>query len=1084
MRMSCQLRSTFLALLATGGAGICTLAAQGITTAAVSGVVTDEAGQPVDAAQVEIINRSTGVRSGSLTRTNGNYYVQGLEVGGPYAVTVKRIGFQPDSLTGIRLSLGQNFRASFKLNTQAAQLEAVTVRAATSDTLSDQISASRRGVETDISDSALRRLPTLSRNFTDFLALTPQVNVAQNGGLSGGGQNNRFNNIQIDGATESDIFGLGTTGQPGGQARGRSISLEAVKEYQVLLSPFDVRQGNFTGALINAVTKSGTNELHGSAYYYFRNQNLAADVPLLRASEFQQKQFGFSLGGPIVKDKIHFFVAPEWQRQDYPAPGPYIGQPANQVPAPAADAATVQRFVDILHNSYGLDAGSSGAVSNTNPLTNFFGRLDFVLPYNSRLVVRDNYGQAEIDTLFRLSTSLRFGSNAYSFHNKKNAAVAQLFTNWNNGANNELFLGYTTIRDNRPPNADYPQITVNTGITGTLIAGAESNSQGNSLDQDIFEITDNFTIPIGARHRLSIGTHNEFYKIDNLFARNSEGTYSFAGLDSLEAGNPNSYTIGLNLGAGFHSIFNAANYSVYAEDQFTINDRFNILYGVRLDLPTISSRPPTNPLVDSIYGRDTHEMPTGNVQFSPRFGFNWDVTGKQTDQVRGGVGLFQGRPAFVWLENTIANSGFGLGLLTCGAGGLGHAAPFSPDPNSQPQTCLDPTTGNPVGSGAYSEVDLLNKNLKNPQTMRATLGYDHQFGNGFVGTVEGIYTRGINSYFYQNLNIVAPTGVDKFGRTIYATAWSANGAPTTNLISTQFKAGGILDVKNQSKDYSYQLTAQLKKRFSNALEASGAFTHGHSYTVQDITSSTAASNWRFGRELSGNLLDLNTGISQFDIPNKVLIAGTYTAPWKTWQTNFSMIYVGISGIPFDYVTTGRSSAGDLNGDGIVGNDLIYVPRDARDPGEMPFRDEIVSGQLITAGTQAQQFEQFINGQPCLSDHRGQILPRNSCRSPWQNNMNVTLEQTLPSISGKSLSVRLDVFNFLNLVDHDWGKVKLPSNSPSFNDQSLVSVVGQTSDPNVLNTQPIFQFVPASSVRWTSNVLPSYYQIQLSARLGF
>jgi len=1065
--------------MASGASGITTLAAQGITTAAVSGVVTDSVGQPVDGAQIQVLNQQTGVKSGTITRANGNYYVQGVEVGGPYVISVRRLGFAPDSVTGVRLSLGQNFRASFKLGTQAAQLSVVTVRA-TSDTLSSQISSSRRGVQTDISDTALRRLPTLNRNFTDYLSLTPQVTQAQNGGLSSGGQNNRFNNIQIDGASESDIFGLGTTGQPGGQARGRSISLEAVQEYQVLLSPFDVRQGNFTGALINAVTKSGTNEFHGSAYYYFRNQDLAADVPLLRASELQQKQYGFSIGGPIVKDKIHFFVSPEWQSEAYPAPGPFPGSAGI---ASAADAATVQHMADILKNTYGLDAGAAGAVSNNNPLTNLFARLDFVLPYNSRLVLRDNYGKAELDTLFRTPTSFRFGSNAYSFNNKKNAAVAQLFTNWDNGSNNELFLGYTTIRDFRPPDAAFPSITVNTGITGTLIAGAESNSQGNSLDQDIFELTDNFTIPIGAKHRLSFGTHNEFYKIDNLFARNSQGSYTFASLDSLEAGNPNAYTIGLNLGAGFHSKFNAANYSVYAEDQWTINDRFNVLYGVRLDLPTISSRPPTNPLVESIYGRDTHEIPTGNVQFSPRVGFNWDMTGRQTDQLRGGVGVFQGRPAFVWLENTIANSGFGLGLLTCGAGGLGHAPAFVSNINAQPQTCVD-TLGNPIGAGAYSEVDLLNKNLKNPQTARATLGYDHQFGNGFVGTVEGIYTRGLNSFFYQNLNIGVPTGADRFGRTIYATSFAANGTPTTNLISTQFKAGGIYDVKNQSKDYSYQLTAQLKKRFSDALEASGAFTHGHSYTVQDITSSTAASNFKFGRELSGNLLDENTGISQFDIPNKALIAGTYTAPWKTWQTNFSMIYVGTSGVPFDYVTTGRGAVGDLNGDGVIGNDLIYIPKNARDPNEMIFANEVVNGQLITAATQAQLFEQFIEGQSCLNDHRGTILLRNSCRTPWQNNMNVTVEQTLPSVMGKTLSLRLDVFNFLNLIDHDWGKIKLPSNSPSFNDQSLVSVVGQTQDPNVLNTQPIFNYVPANTVRWTSNVLPSYYQIQISARLGF
>ncbi len=663
-------------------------------------------------------------------------------------------------------------------------------------------------------------------------------------------------------------------------------------------------------------------------------------MPLLRASEFQQKQYGFSIGGPIVKDKIHFFVAPEWQAETYPAPGPY---PGSSGVASAADAATVQRMVDILENSYGLDAGAVGAVSNRNSLTNLFARLDFVLPYNSRLVIRDNYGKAELDTLFRLPTSFRFGSNAYSFHNKKNATVAQLFTNWNNGANNELFVGYTTIRDFRPPNANYPSITVNTGITGTLIAGAESNSQGNALDQDIFEVTDNFTIPVGAKHRISIGTHNEFYKMDNLFARNSQGAYTFAGLDSLEAGNPNAYTIGLDLGQGFHSKFNAANYSVYVEDQWTVNERFNVLYGVRLDLPTISSRPQTNPLIESLFNRDTHELPTGNVQWSPRVGFNWDVTGRETDQLRGGVGVFQGRPAVVWLENTIANSGFGLGLLSCGAGGLARAPAFNSDINNQPQTCID-TLGNPVGAGAYSEVDLLDKHLKYPQTLRATLGFDHQFGNGFVGTVEGIYTRGLNSFFYQNINVGEPTGVDRFGRVIYATSFASNGTPTTNLVSTQFKAGGVYDVRNQSKDYSYQLTAQLKKRFSDALEASGAFTHGRSYTVSDVTSSTAASNFRFGRELSGNLLGEKTGISQFDIPNKVLIAGTYTAPWKTWTTNFSMIYVGISGIPFDYVLTGRGAVGDLNGDGVNGNDLVYVPRNPLDPTEMMFANEVVKGR--------------------------------------------------------------------------------------------------------------------------------------------
>ncbi|HZE12819.1 MAG TPA: carboxypeptidase-like regulatory domain-containing protein, partial [Chthoniobacterales bacterium] len=317
--------------------------AQGVTTGAISGTVTNEQGQGVEAAQVQVLNNSNGSRSGTVTRSDGRYYIQGLEVGGPYTISVRRIGFTPKDTSNIYVSLGQNARIDLGLATQATQLAGVQVTGVSTAV----INSAHEGVSTTVTDSAIARLPTLNRNFTDFVALTPQIST-KGPGNSGGGQNNRFNGIQIDGSVANDLFGLGSTGQPGGQAGAKQISLEAVKEYQVLLSPFDVRQGNFTGALVNAVTKTGSNDLHGTATYANRSEKLERNVDYLRKAPFTVKQEGFWVGGPIVKDRLLFSVAPEWQQQSAPSAGPYIGQPAGVTPRAAASQASVDSLVNIL----------------------------------------------------------------------------------------------------------------------------------------------------------------------------------------------------------------------------------------------------------------------------------------------------------------------------------------------------------------------------------------------------------------------------------------------------------------------------------------------------------------------------------------------------------------------------------------------------------------------------------------------------------------------------------------------------------------------------------------------------------------
>jgi hypothetical protein len=638
--------------------------AQGVTTGGVGGMVTDDAGAPVDAAQIQVINRRTGFSTGAISRDNGRYVVLGLESGGPYTIIARRIGFLQFERTDVFVPLSQTVKVDIRFERATTTLAGVRV---TADANASIINSTRTGVATTISDSALRRLPTLNRNFTDFVALTPQVNVTdQNSGnganakISAVGINNRYNGVQIDGATESDVFGLGATGQPGGAAQAKSIGVESVKEYQVLVTPYDVRQGNFAGALINAVTKNGTNTLTGNAYYTTRNETLSRDQVYIPS--FDQTQYGFTLGGPIVKDRVHFFVNPEFQTRADPAVGPFVG--GSGTSAPYVDTTYVNRFARVLQDSYGIAAGSAGFLENDNPLANVFGRLDFQLPWSSRLVVRHNYGRGEKDVFSRDITGsqpvFRLGSNLYNFQSVKNATVAQLYTNWAGGSNNELFVSFSTVRDKRINPISAPMISANVprlgGGTVVLRAGTEESSHINTLDQDILELTDNFTMPWGA-HRFTIGTRNEFYSVANVFGQRAFGVYEFGNncpaanidcnLDSLEAGLPTRYRVGTpfavdpDRGA---AKFDAATFGFYVQDQWQLTERLNLSGGVRVEIPVFKDEPILTQGVADVFGRRTDELPSGIRHWAPRFGFNWDITGDQRNQLRGGFGVFVGRP--------------------------------------------------------------------------------------------------------------------------------------------------------------------------------------------------------------------------------------------------------------------------------------------------------------------------------------------------------------------------------------------------------------------------------------------------------
>jgi hypothetical protein len=1078
------------------------LLAQGVTTGAISGTVTDPNGVPIEGAQVQVRNARTGASAGGITRANGQYTIQGIEPDPGYSVTVRRIGFEPKTRDNRVVSLGQTTREDFQLNQQSTVLSTVlTIAEAT-----PVINPSKTGTGTTMGDSLLRRLPTLNRNFADFVSLVPQVSTSTGVGLSGGGVNIRQNAIQIDGAASGDLFGLGTTGQPGAQANSKSIPLDAVKEYQVLLSPFDVRQGNFGGLLINAVTKTGTNEFHGTTYGYTRSQNLTRTQPYL--ADFKQQQYGFSLGGPIIKDRLFFFVNPEWQKLNTPATGSFLGSPDS-----VATDGDVTAFATQL-KTYGLtDPGSGEKVLKQNPLTNVFGRLDAYLPGYTRLVLRHNYAAADNTNFSRsssTSSSPLFGltSNSYLFSSKTHSSVAEILTNLPNGVFNELLLNLTTIKDFRTVPVTFPQITVRgfnpvKGSPGSLamVAGTEASSQGNSLDQRTFELTENLTIPVGAHH-LTFGTKNLFYRPINLFGQNSMGAWTFNDTTQFKAGNPVSYSVSAPLptdpAAGLVN-FRANMYSFYVQDAWQHSERLLISAGVRLEKPHFLDKPPENPSVLQNYGRSTSAVPSRST-VSPRFSFNWDMTGDQTNQLRGGLGYFTGTPPFVYLSNAFGNSGLsGYASLTCGgnAANQGNNAtstippPFNAANIATPPTSCAPFTPavGPTRPGATtaasSNIATIDPNFRFPQYQKISMGYDHRFPSGLVGSLEGLYTKALSNPFYTNLALGDSTGTDRNGRVLYGVLTPTGGTATTHGGRQQ-----VIDVTDVHGDYTYAITGTLQKTFFDNFQGSLAYSYSQTRDVAATTSSTQGSNYRYQRDISGLLSDRSLTRGKEDMPHRIIATGTWRL--KT-LTDFSLVYVGNSGAPFDYVYAagGGSGSGDANADGQSQNDLVYVPKDAHDPNEILFAGFNAapgSAAQMEAAAEAEAFDNYINRVPCLRKARGKLLSRNACRNPWQNDVDVSIGQSLQAFGQQNLQLRLDVINFGNLLNRRWGW-------QNFSDQnntcgpicSATTLLTQTGNVTAGRTQQTIQGIYTFNKTmkpWNADNAASNYRMQLSMRYSF
>jgi hypothetical protein len=1082
------LRLLLLALLIAGGAE--RLAAQGVTTGAITGAVLDEGGQPVPNAMVQVVNRATGYATWAVTRANGHYLIQGLEVGGPYSVVVRNVGYADFERQQVYVRLSQATRIDVRLTVQPVALDALDVTVArTAD-----FSPTRQGMATQISDTLVQRVPTFSRDFVDLLKLAPQVVQPASGAASGAGAYNRFNTITIDGANQSERFNLGSTGGvPGGSAGGKIVSLDAVKEFGVMFTPTDVRQGNFAGMLVNAVTKSGTNEFRGGGTFTYRSNNDILGFNMvgedLRQSEFKVQQYGFHFGGPIIRDRLHFFVAPEWQERARPATGPYYlatGAPsAHQAPSVPLDS--LARIADIMRQQYGFDVGSTAAVDNENPLANLFGRVDFQISPEHRLVLRQIYNRSEDDSFFRnintfntsplnQNSGFRFGSNQFSRVAKNSSTVGQLYSSFAGNMSNELIVGYSTIRDERKVPVEAPEIAVGVrvgDVTRAVTFGTEQFSPGNLLEQDIFEVVNNFTIPRG-RHTLTFGGRFDHTHIFNNFAQGSFGVYTFPTIAALEAGTPGGYAVGYaNSGnaADIPADFRVQVFSLYGQDQWSVTDRLTVTGGLRVDVPRFLDRPSQNDTLTramaaalSAAGQDpalayrTDAIPGAQLLWSPRLGFNFDPTGDQQNQVRGSMGIFTGPPPYILLGNGYSNTGLGLVRLSC----TGANTPsFTVDVNALPTACAGAQPPAPGQAGTVG-VNVTDPDFKYPQYFGMSGGFDRRLPYNTVLTLEGLYRRAINGVLVRDGNFKGPRIVngqpytDRHGRVLYADTVLANGSVTnanqryiTSLRGVAFNEG-MIEVTNQSEDYNYTLSGQLNRRFSERFEATVAYNHMQSYDVQSLTSDRAISNWRNGRQLANAHEELVATTSVFSKPHRLIGYGTYTLPGRL--TDVTLYFERSSGTPITYVAGG---AGDLNGDGYSGNDPLYIPRDATDANEIRIGNGVGAAfqQNLDA---AKAFNDFISAQDCLDKQRGQIMERNSCRTPTQNRLDISLRQSVPRVRGQQVALQLDIFNFLNFVNKDWGQIRLPTLSPTFNDQRALVVNGRNPGP-LSESIPTFSF---------------------------
>ena len=1001
--------------------------AQGVTTSSMNGQVLDNNKSALPGASVVAIHIPSGTKYGAATDFDGYYRISGMRSGGPYTITISYVGFNDFIKENAFLQLGQTFRVSTQMVESANALEEVVITAQGGGIFN----SNKTGSETGVSQRQIQTIPSASRSIADFVRITPQAQITEgNDGFSVslGGQNNRFNAIYIDGAVNNDVFGLAGSGTNGGQTGVNPFSVDAIESFQIALAPFDVRIAGFTGGAISAVTRSGTNEIKGSAYYFTRNQNLAGKTPPDRVgssgereklADFTAKTYGFRIGGPIVKDKAFFFL--NYERQDDETPQPfsasnYIGD---------TDAAGLNDLRSFLSTAYGYDAGDFTNNTRTLLSDKLTAKFDFNINDNHKLSLKHSYVNGEnLEARTSDFNSIGFINGSEEFITTTNSTSLEWNGKFGNKFSNNLVVSYTTVRDDRDPSSSpFPTVDIRDG-SGTISFGAEPFSTANLLDQDVFTFTNNLEYYSG-KHTLTFGTHNEYSKAKNLFFAYNYGDYTYNSVnDFILNQNLDFYQHGYSLvgdgtvgdesaGSADFSLFQLG---LYLQDEVQVTEDFKLSVGVRFDTPfwedgavndDFNDR--TIPILEAA-GKDLQGARVGrgvstSTHISPRVGFNWNVKGEYKTQIRGGLGVFTSRLPLVWPGGTYNNNGVTGGYSN--NFNFSDETFFNPDVNDQREHVT------PGSGGNGGNIDLFASNFKLPSVFKVNLNVDQKLPWwDLVASAEGTYNDNLQHIYYENLNLGDAVG----------TLNGIDGRPIYNRRDeVDDTYGRIILASNTTKGYSYNATFTLSKPFSKGFAGSVSYTYGDSYAIFDGTSSQNSSQWRGIQTVNGKNSKLPVTRSDFSQGSRVIGNVSYELKWNdNVKTTIGLFYEGSQSRPVSYTyREGR----DLLNDDSRDNALIFVPAD---------QSQItLDGDVAEQAAQWSALDAFIESNDYLKTRRGKYAERNGDKGPWSNIVDLKFLQDFSINTGgkkHTLQASVDIFNFTNLLNKDWGKKKFTSSN--------------------------------------------------------
>lgn len=1038
-----------------------------VTTASLGGLVLDAGnGEPLVGATVLAEHQPSGTEYGTVTDLDGRYILPYVRVGGPYSVTVTYVGYDAATKEGFTLQLGQRQTVDFEVGEGALDLEGAEVvanRAAVID-------RDRTGASTAIDEAQLRKLPTISRSAQDFTRLTPQSD-----GNSFGGRNDQFNSFSVDGSIFTNPFGLDAA-TPGGQAGAQPISLDALDQITVNLSPYDVTQAGFTGAAVNAVTKSGTNDFHGTAFGFFRNEDLTGgrvNGDDIFVPDLAQTQAGFSLGGPIVENKVFFFVNAEVdQREDLGSnfraarPG-RAGANVSRVRASDLDAVRTKLrgigYEPGEYEGYLFDRNSFKALAKLD--VNLGGGNTLTATYNYLDAFQDkNAHPNAITTRGPDATTLQFENSGYRINNVLHAGIVELRSLIGSNMSNKLQVGLSAFRDSRDPRSTpAPSLVIQEDGINYIVLGHEPFSINNRLDQDVLQITNNFNYYAGA-HTLTAGVNFERFAFDNSFnlgifggtfgppagvdVSSVEGFLSSAD-DSLQLAFQLAETTDETLsgsGEGYDGTnfalaeTNVGQLGLYVQDEWAATEQLTLTLGLRVDFPLyfdtedkLRESAARGAFVDgsipwynedgTLSPRDYFELPERTPLFSPRLGFNYDVTGDQTSQLRGGTGLFTGRLPFVWIGNQVAN----------------------PNAFFYNQTAGD---------------------FRFPQVWRSNVGFDQRFGEGWTVTTDLIFTKDLHAPFVRRIS---------------------NGTPSANLAGVDDRPYYVNDVDryapftlegyefaNTDIGYTFNASLQVQRQFANDLYLMAAYNF---LDAQDATSIEAEISSDAWARNPANLSNSNVPLAAPSLyGNRHRFIASALKTWEygdqsRWATTVSSFFSYAQGgtTQDDFTSDFRFSytySGDINNDGSGLNDLLYIPTDAE-----------LDAQIWASDAEREAFRDFIAQDDYLSDNRGAYAERYAALAPWFSQWDVRIAQDFrfgSASAAQSLQITFDILNFGNLLNSDWGVRELPTNAQP---------VGVTVDPDSL--EPTYTFDPNLRNSFTPNPsLLSRWQGRVGLRYSF